>query len=244
MWFAIALWLLAACRPNFSPAGILPSAVAPQTPEPAADFDFPLDPSHYGPYLPFQSGPQPVDTRFGAQNPGVGQDGKCFIDEDGNKVPFDELYHAGEDWFFHEAGDIANGSRGAGAPVCAIANGVVTWQESLGSDGFVLIIEHILPDDTHIWSAYWHVADLQVSTGQAVQLGQVIGRIHNRSYNSHLHWEVRAFGDGSELFPAGSAGEGCNDHAAGVGYTWDDDPERARPEVWGYLDPSEFIQAH
>jgi murein DD-endopeptidase MepM/ murein hydrolase activator NlpD len=239
----IALCMLAACRPSL-PVGDLPTPVPLQTPEPAAEFDFPLDPAHFGVYIPFKSGPLPVDTRFGVQNPGVGQAGKCFVNARGDKVPFDQLYHAGEDWFALDGRGQADGLGGIGAPVHAVANGVVTWEESLGSEGYVIVVEHVLPDSSHVWSAYWHVAGLQASVGQAVQLGQVIGRIHDRSYNSHLHWEIRTFGDGSNLFPLRSSGEHCNGHVAAVGYTWDDDPDQARPEAWGYLPPSEFIRGH
>ncbi len=239
------LCVFSACRFVSIQTSDLPTRVPPQTPEPATAFDFPLDPARFGPYLPYQSGPLPVDTRFGAQNPGVGQAGKCFVDANGNKVAFNQLYHAGEDWFAHDIHGQADGAKGSGEPVRAIANGVVTWEESLGSEGYVIVVQHILTDGQRLWSAYWHVADVQVSVGQAVQLGQVVGRIHDRSYNSHLHWEIRTFGDGTDLFPPDSGGGrgACNGHVAGVGYTWDDDPERAKPEMWGYLPPGEFVRA-
>jgi len=88
------------------------------------------------------------------------------------------------------------------------------------------------------------VADLQVDYGDVVTRGQVVARVHDQGGNSHLHWEIRAFGDGSALFPPDSAGSRgtCNGRAAGVAYTWDDDPIRARPEYWGYFDPVAFIQ--
>jgi len=235
---------LSACRFLPAPASDLPTSIPPQTPEPATEFNFPLDPAQFGPFVPYESGPFPVDTRFGVQNPGVGKTGKCFVDADGDKVPFDQLYHAGEDWFAHGAMGLADGVKGSGAPVRAVANGVVTWEESLGSEGYVVVIEHILLEGSHVWSAYWHVTDLQVSMGQAVRLGQVIGRIHDRGHNSHLHWEIRMFRDGSNLFPPDSAGRDCNGHVAGVGYTWGVDPEQAKPEAWGYLPPSEFIAGH
>ncbi len=242
--FVLALCVLAACRPGL-PAGALPTPVPVQTPEPAAAFDFPLDPARFGVYIPRQSGPLLVDTRFGVQNPGLGTSGKCFVDADGNKVAFEQLYHAGEDWFALDGRGQVDGFGARGAPVRAVANGVVSWQESLGSEGYALVIEHVLPDGQRVWSAYWHVAALRVARGEAVQLGQAIGQVHDRGYNSHLHWEIRAFGDGRQLFPDGSAGERgtCNGHVVGVGYTWDDDLQRSSPQAWGYLPPSEFVQA-
>ncbi len=212
----------------------------------AETFDFPLDPAHFGPYQPYVSGPLPVDTRFGVQNPGVGSAGKCFVDAKGQKVPFDQLYHAGEDWFALDATGQVDGRAGRGAEVRAVANGVITWTEGLGSEGALVVVEHLLPDGTHIWSAYWHVSDVTVAAGQAVRRGERLGQIHDRGYNSHLHWEIRTFGDGAALFPADSAGGRgtCNGHLAAVGYTWDDDPARARPEAWGYLAPGEFVRDH
>jgi hypothetical protein len=77
-------------------------------------------------------------------------------------------------------------------------------------------------------------------------LPQVIAAVYDKGFNSHLHWEMRAFRDGSDLFPAGMAGARgiCNGHAAGVGYTWDDDPTRAHPDYYDYLDPTAFIEGH
>ena len=54
---------------------------------------------------------------------------------------------------------------------------------------------------------------------------------------------MRTFRDGSRLFPVGTAGARgtCNRQIGGVGYTWDDDPARAQPGYYGYLDPSGFV---
>jgi len=57
---------------------------------------------------------------------------------------------------------------------------------------------------------------------------------------------MRTFRDGTDLFPRGTAGARgtCNGRVTGVGYTWDDEPERAVPEYYGYLDPIEFVLSH
>lgn len=240
---AAALWYWRFYR---APSGALLPPVAPQPPLVADAFEYPLDPTNFGPYVPYMSGPLAVDTRFAAQNPGVGDAGKCFAAFDGTRVPFNRLYHAGEDWFALDDAGRVDGRSGAGAPVRAVANGVVTWAQSLGSDGYVLILEHHLPDGASVWSVYWHVADVQVAVGQAVTAGQPLAVIHDRGFNSHLHWEIRAFGDGSALFSPDSAGGrgACNGYVAGVGYTWDDVPERAQPEFWGYFNPTEFVLQH
>jgi len=235
--------LLSACAP-FYPSDLLPPVPA-QTPAPADAFDFPLPREGFGPYIPHVSGPLSVDTRYGAQNPGVGSGGKCFVARNGTKVPFHQLYHAGEDWFAQDAQGRVDGHRAAGAPVRAIANGAVTWAQSIGADGYLLVLEHLLPDGSRVWSAYWHITRPVVAIGQAVKRGERIADVFDRGFNSHLHWEVRTFGDATALFPPDSAGGRgtCNGRMAGVGYTWDDDPSRARPDFWGYRHPTAFVEA-
>lgn len=236
--------LLAACGPI--PAPDLAPPLPAQTPQPADAFDFPLLPkTKFGPYIPYVSGPLNVDTRYGAQNPAIGATGKCFVDKNGNKVPFNRLYHAGEDWFALNAKGQVDGRGAAGAPVHAVANGAVTWAQSIGADGYVLVLVHLLPDGSRVWSAYWHVARPIVAAGEAVQRGERIADVFDRGGNSHLHWEIRTFGDGTSLFPDGSAGARgtCNGRVPALGYTWDDDVARARPDAWGYRDPTAFVQA-
>ncbi len=223
----------------------LPPVPTP-TPPLADGFNFPLDPGLYGPYVQGISGPLNVDTRFGVQNPSLGNAPKCFHDREGNGVPFRELYHAGVDWFRLDAAGQVDSFAAAGAPVRAVANGVVYLTQNIGSQGWIVVISHRLASGELVHSAYWHVSQLQVSQSEVVKRGQVIAVVHDQGGNSHLHWEIRAFADGSELFPPGSAGERgtCNGRAAGVAYTWDDDPTRARPEYWGYFDPLAFIETH
>jgi murein DD-endopeptidase MepM/ murein hydrolase activator NlpD len=87
---------------------------------------------------------------------------------------------------------------------------------------------------------------VHVRPGQPISQGQVIARIYDQGLNSHLHWEIRTFMDGTTLFPAGTAGSRgtCNGHVAGVGYTWDDQPRRANPIFYGYIDPIAFVTEH
>jgi murein DD-endopeptidase MepM/ murein hydrolase activator NlpD len=216
------------------------------TPLPADGFDFPLDPGRYGPYIQGITGPLNVDTRFGAQNPALGDAPKCFHDRNDQAVPFRELYHAGEDWFRLDAAGQADTSAAAGDPVRAVALGVVYLTQEIGDQGWIVVVAHRLADETPVYSAYWHVSDLQVERGDSVDRGQVIAVVQDQGWNSHLHWELRSFADGSDLFPSDSAGErgACNGHAASVAYTWDDDASRSRPEYWGYFDPGQFIESH
>jgi murein DD-endopeptidase MepM/ murein hydrolase activator NlpD len=230
-----------------------PAAPLP-TPPPADGFDFPLDPNRYGPYVRGVSGPLDVDTRFGVQNPALGDAPKCFHDRDGAGVPFRELYHAGEDWFRLDAAGQVDSFSAAGDPVHAVAQGIVYLTQEIGPQGWIVVLAHQLADgapfdEAHgepVYSAYWHVTELQVERGDAVERGQVIALIRDQGGNSHLHWEMRAFADASDLFPPDSAGGRgtCNGRTVGVAYTWDDDPTRARPEYWGYFDPVAFVESH
>jgi murein DD-endopeptidase MepM/ murein hydrolase activator NlpD len=216
------------------------------TPLPADGFDFPLEPGRYGPYVRGVTGPLNVDTRFGVQNPALGDAPKCFHDQSGEGVPFRELYHAGEDWFRLDAAGQVDSFAAAGDPVHAVARGGVYMTQAIGNQGWIVVLAHRLDDGTQVYSAYWHVNQLQLEPGDSVERGQVIALVHDQGGNSHLHWELRAFADGSDLFsPDSAGGRGtCNGRAAGVAYTWDDDPSRARPEVWGYFDPVAFIESH
>jgi hypothetical protein len=212
------------------------------TPPLAETFDYPLIP--FQAYAPIVSAAN--DTRYGVQNPAWGDHSNCFRDVHGDGVPFRQLYHAGVDLFaLNDAGQ-ASGPLSAGAAVYAVADGVVFLVQDAGSSGHIVIVAHRLPGDERIYSAYWHVEQVQVRVGQRVARGQVIARIYDQGYNSHLHWEMQTFGDGSAMFSPGTAGARgtCNGRIPGVGYTWDDDPVRAHPSYYGYRDPIAFVEAH
>jgi murein DD-endopeptidase MepM/ murein hydrolase activator NlpD len=232
------------------PLPLFPTAL-PYTPWPtplvAESFDFPLLPAEaYGPYVQGVTGPLAVDTRYGAQNPAQGNRANCFRDGSDGSVPFSQLYHAGVDLFtLDDAGQIVWG-QATHAPVHAVADGVTIFVQDAGADGYILITEHRLVDGNSVYSVYWHVDDVQVQPGQPVARGQPIAAVRDLGFNSHLHWEIRVFRNGADLFPAGTAGARgtCNGRVAGVGYTWDDDPARAHPDFYGYLDPIAFVGGH
>jgi len=215
------------------------------TPLAATDFDFPLQPSaSYGPYVQGQTGPLAVDTRYDVQNPALGDRHNCFQDVHGAPVPFSQLYHAGVDLFaLDDAGHVVWGLA-KHAPVYAVAEGITVFVVDAGSDGHVVGVEHHLPDGGLVYSVYWHVTQVQVTPGQPVSRGQIIAAVYDMGANSHLHWEMRTFLDGTHIFPPGTAGARgtCNRQIIGVGYTWDDDPLRAHPGFYGYLDPIQFVQ--
>lgn len=239
-------------RGGLIPQPLPPFSTAPPytpwaKPPVAQVFDFPLLPTEaYGPYVQGITGPLEVDTRYGVQNPAMGNHSNCFRNASDGSVPFSQLYHAGVDLFaLNDAGQVVWGEA-THAPVHAVANGVVAFILDAGGEGHIVAIEHLLADGSGVYSVYWHVDHVQVGEGQPVTRGQVIAVIHDMGFNSHLHWEMRTFRDGSNLFPAGTAGARgtCNRQIAGVGYTWDDDPARAHPDFYGYLDPVAFVESH
>ncbi len=227
--------------PHFTRPGPWP------TPPVAEGFDFPLLPARaYGPYVQGVTGPLAVDTRYGVQNPAMAEHSNCFRDVSGDNIPFSQLYHAGVDLFaLDDAGQVAWG-QATHAPVHAVADGVVVFTLDAGGDGHIVAIEHLLADGSAVYSIYWHVGHVQVQAGQPVARGQAIAVVYDMGFNSHLHWEMRTFRDGSNMFPPGTAGTRgtCNGHVVGVGYTWDDDPARAHPDYYGYLDPAAFVESH
>jgi len=149
---ALAVWRY---QGRASLPGIAPTLLpVPQTAAIADTFDFPLDPVRFGVLIPDQCGLPLVDTRFGAQNPALGNAGKCFVNLDGDHIPFSQLHHAGEDWLaLNKRGRVSLG-KAAGEPVHAVANGVVESVTLMGFDGYVIIIAHTLPDGERVWSVY------------------------------------------------------------------------------------------
>lgn len=88
---------------------------------------------------------------------------------------------------------------GTGAPIQAIADGVVTKVEHLsGGLGTYVQIQHQIDGDT-IDSVYGHmIADSpMVEVGDAVHVGQQIGLVGNTgaSTGAHLHFEIHVNGD-------------------------------------------------
>jgi len=99
--------------------------------------------------------------------------------------------HAGEDhaWFRE------------GCSLYAIADGIVRLVQGAGGDwGFLIVLEHRLPDGSYLVSLYGHCAwDVLVKSGEQVKAGQKIGTqglscsLENGGYGSHVHFGI---GDG------------------------------------------------
>ncbi|RYM06040.1 peptidase M23 [Sporolactobacillus sp. THM7-7] len=96
--------------------------------------------------------------------------------------------HRSFDNGFHPGIDIANG---IGTPVKAAADGVVFRAYQSSSYGNVVMITHLIGGQTYT-TVYAHLSSYNVSTGQTVSQGQVIGAMGNtgESFGSHLHFEL------------------------------------------------------
>lgn len=82
-----------------------------------------------------------------------------------------------------------------GAPVYAIASGVVTWAARWGNVWRnIIIVEHDpLPDGSRIYSRYAHVENIIVGVGQRVERGQqicAVGMSGGPGANYHLHLDI------------------------------------------------------
>lgn len=102
-------------------------------------------------------------------------------------------YHEGVDWL-----------PGAGSPVLAIADGVVTdVGNPSGSLGVYLTVEHVIDGET-VSSTYGHLAygSMNYSIGSTVTRGDVVGLVGSTgtSTGPHLYFQIRV-ADGSAINP-------------------------------------------
>lgn len=94
---------------------------------------------------------------------------------------------------------------GEGAPIQAIADGVVRIAtEQGGAYGVTVYIDHVI-DGQIVTSHYAHMqyGSLQVKTGQTVKVGDTVGKTGNtgRSYGAHLHFEIIVNGAAIDPMP-------------------------------------------
>jgi len=90
-------------------------------------------------------------------------------------------YHAGVDY-----------SAGGGELVYCPARGRVVLAEPLHVRGNAVVIDH----GRGVMSGYWHLSQINVTVGQAVEQGEVLGLVGSTglSTGAHLHWEMRVMG--------------------------------------------------
>ena len=88
----------------------------------------------------------------------------------------------------HKGLDFAGPS---GTPVMAAAAGRVIYAARKGSYGNLIELDH----GNGVTTRYAHLRDIEVSKGDAVDMGELIGTVGSTgaSTGPHLHWEVRVF---------------------------------------------------
>ena len=98
-------------------------------------------------------------------------------------------YNGGPVTSYHSGQDLDGET---GTPVYAPAAGTVVLAEALQVRGQVVILDHGLG----VMSGYWHLSQIDVSEGQVVERGDLIGLMGNTglSTGAHLHWEMRVGG--------------------------------------------------
>ena len=169
-------------------------------------------------------------------------------------VDWARMLHTGEDWYR------LDGVNTAGAPVYAIADGVVAKHNpGISYPGNVVMIRHRLPDGRNIYSMYGHVSSVSVVEGQLVSRGQRIASVISQSYvgrtpsqhlstDAHLHFEMRWFLDGTNIYVPGTNAygynyPGCTYAYPGRGYTYLIHPDDYPYPDAGYVAPTPFISA-
>lgn len=90
-------------------------------------------------------------------------------------------YHAGQDF-----------GAPPGVPILAPAPGTVALAAGLQVRGNAVLLDH----GRGIYTGYWHMSEIYVTTGQQVQAGDVLGLVGTTglSTGAHLHWEMRIYG--------------------------------------------------
>ncbi|WP_230629199.1 M23 family metallopeptidase [Methanosarcina barkeri] len=133
----------------------------------------------------------------------------------------EKVYHPGEDWNGN-----GGGNSDLGDPVYAVSNGQIIAAGNYGKGwGNIILIQHLLPDGTSVWSQYAHLDKIMVSSGNVVRGQQIgtIGKGYNNEYLAHLHFEIRK--------------ENRSPNAWVSGWT------KSKVKNY-YYDPSDFINSH
>jgi murein DD-endopeptidase MepM/ murein hydrolase activator NlpD len=81
----------------------------------------------------------------------------------------------------------------AGTPVRAAADGTVVFAGQAESGSSTVVLRHERQwEGQHVFTTYYHNSSIDVTAGQRVAAGTVLGRVGNtgRATNEHLHFEV------------------------------------------------------
>ena len=98
-------------------------------------------------------------------------------------------YNGGPVASYHSGQDLG---ADKGVAVMAPMTGTVVLAEPLDVRGQSVIIDHGLG----VFSGFWHLSQIDVTVGQKVGKGEVIGLVGNTGLSTgpHLHWEMRVLG--------------------------------------------------
>ncbi|PXA73283.1 M23 family metallopeptidase [Cryobacterium arcticum] len=118
--------------------------------------------------------------------------------------PFAVGVHIGDQFGFRDCAGCSSNhggqdfNPGLGAPIQAIADGVVSFTEDgEGSLGVHMVIDHMI-DGKLVSSVYAHMihGSMLLKTGDVVKVGQVIGQVGSTGMSTgpHLHFEIRLGG--------------------------------------------------
>jgi len=216
-------------------------AARAQTAAIAREFSLPLgyeDGVSYGPRINYRNDQLIEDSQYGVKNPDM-QGITCF------GLDWWQIYHAGEDWYRED------GESTSQAVVTAVANGIVRYI-SYDFPGAVIIIRHGLPPDgvQSVFSLYGHLDpnSVLVSVSQEVSRGQELGTVLLQYFDgrytdyhddSHLHFEMRDFYNGSNIYDDYPY---CNGYIPGRGYTYPQHPDVFPLTIDHYRDPITYVQ--
>ncbi|MFH2124345.1 MAG: peptidoglycan DD-metalloendopeptidase family protein, partial [Pseudomonadota bacterium] len=111
------------------------------------------------------------------------------------------VYHPGRDF------NKGSGDADRYEPVYAVSNGEVVGSSWYTTWGNVILIKHVLPDGSTVWSQYGHLEERSVSSGTVVTKGDQIGTVGkgdpNAGMSAHLHFEIRKTNLSTNYFPCG-----------------------------------------
>lgn len=203
------------------------------TAAPATDFRMPFDVPVVADYSELY-GVAISNSAYGVRNLDLEHRRTCY------GVDWPRLLHTGIDW------SRADEQYQIPTDVYAVGDGVVDWYDPMynGYPGKVVIMRHTLPDARSLYSVYAHLGpDVSIVPGQVVSKGQRIGSLLDQGDNTHLHFEMRWFLDGRNIYGPYTA---CNSSTliVGRGYTYRVSPDDFPTPGNGYVDPRDYIDAN
>lgn len=147
---------------------------------------------------------------------------------------YGNLYQLGSGYAYHTGSDLnlnhPHWDADKGAPVYAVADGVVTYAARVPAPstwGRLIVIRHELPEGGRAYTRYAHLGSMLVTAGQTVTRGQQIGTVGGAEFGlaNHLHLDISTT-EQLATFPLDWPG-----------LTWS-------RIVRDYVDPLAFILAH